>query len=84
VLIITPLSSLLSAVFFAIACLQLLATLAGESVGLFIGTMTMEFEKAKGTTIHDGRKNLAANIHEHNTAPFVRIGKVTFFVTIEK
>jgi len=34
------------AAFFAIACLQLLATLAGESVGLFIGTMTMDFEKA--------------------------------------
>lgn len=33
-------------VFFAIASLQLLATLAGESVGLFIGTMTMDFEKA--------------------------------------
>ncbi len=39
----------------------------------------MEFEEAKGTTIHDGRKNLAANIHEHNTTRFVWIGKVTFF-----
>jgi len=33
-------------VFFAIAILQLLATLAGESVGLFIGTMFIDFEKA--------------------------------------
>jgi ATP-binding cassette subfamily G (WHITE) protein 2 len=33
-------------VFFAIVGTQLLAALAGESVGLFIGTITMDFQKA--------------------------------------
>lgn len=33
-------------IFFAIVGTQLLAALAGESVGLFIGTITMDFEKA--------------------------------------
>lgn len=32
--------------FFAIVGTQLLAALAGESVGLFIGTITMDYEKA--------------------------------------
>mmetsp|Transcript_4848 Transcript_4848/g.7924 ORF Transcript_4848/g.7924 Transcript_4848/m.7924 type:complete len:723 (+) Transcript_4848:75-2243(+) len=32
--------------FFAIVGTQLLAALAGESAGLFIGTLTMDFEKA--------------------------------------
>ena len=41
----------------------------------------MELEEAKGTTIHDGRKNLAANIHEHEAAPFVWIRKDAFFGT---
>lgn len=33
-------------IFFATASTQLLAALAGESVGLFIGTITMDFQKA--------------------------------------
>ena len=33
-------------IFFAISGTQLLAALAGESVGLFIGTITTDFEKA--------------------------------------
>lgn len=33
-------------VFFAVVGSQLLAALAGESVGLFIGTITMDFQKA--------------------------------------
>ena len=36
----------------------------------------MKFKEAESTTIHDGRKNLAANVHEHDAAPLVWIGKV--------
>lgn len=43
-----PMSNLNSSVtvFFAVVGTQLLATLCGESVGIFIGTVTMDFEKA--------------------------------------
>lgn len=33
-------------IFFAVCGVQLLAALAGESIGLFIGTSTMDYEKA--------------------------------------
>ena len=36
----------------------------------------MKFKEAESTTVHDGRKDLAANVHEHDAAPLVWIGKV--------
>ena len=32
-------------VFFTVACTQLLATLCGESVGVFLGTLSVDFQK---------------------------------------
>ena len=36
----------------------------------------MKFKESKSTTIYDRRKDLAANIHEHDAVPLVRIRKV--------
>lgn len=46
-----PMSSLSSSVevFFKVVGVQLLAALAGESIGIFVGTTTLDFEKAMVT-----------------------------------
>ena len=34
----------------------------------------VEFKKSKGTAIHDRGEDIAADVHQHDTAPFVGIG----------
>ncbi len=34
----------------------------------------MEFEESEGTPIHDRGEDLAADIHQHDTTPFVGVG----------
>ena len=39
----------------------------------------VEFMETEGTAIHDGGENLAADVHQHNTAPFVGIREIARF-----
>ena len=34
----------------------------------------------EGSTIHDGREDFAANIHEHHAAPLVMVRDISFFL----
>ena len=36
----------------------------------------MKFKKAEGTAVHDGGENLAADVHQHDASPFVRVGQI--------
>jgi hypothetical protein len=36
----------------------------------------MEFEETKGTTVHYGGEDFAANIHQHDTMPIIWIGEI--------
>lgn len=59
--------------FLAVAGVQLLAALAGESIGLFIGTATMDYEKAMViATLVSLALMLTGGYFVQNLPPFVR------------